>query len=404
MTLIRTQPWDVVCLSEVHSTESALGDRHIVYIEDLMFIFSGTVGLALTTTMRVAWHAAVDLFDSEGDRACSAIFTDNTGIQFGILVHYVVTDNFQGSAAMRDDSSRCIRSLSTRVQKLVGSSRVIAGDWNAHTSRDEHRIHSQLGRHGLGTHATRKGIRFREFLETTNYVLVDSFKYISKHVTWRHRNGDWYELDFAVSPESMTKNIEKISVLSVGTVSDHKAKIYRLRFPQQGRQQKRKQRADKFATIQQRKQQSIQCKGRLQTDLMRGGTTEALEKAEQYRALVQQRLTEIRGSLPVLAEPPVPALGVRPMSEEELRLNSQWPQVTFSSWTHDWIECYTDGSYIPNSQTAGWRVASCEKEKCFPFWGAVQLDPTAPDFCGPSSSEQQHRRVERHSVCVQRIV
>ena len=37
---------------------------------------------------------------------------------------------------------------------------------------------------------------------------------------------------------------------------------------------------------------------------MRGGTVEALEKAEQYRTLVQQRLTEIRGSLPVLEAPP----------------------------------------------------------------------------------------------------
>ena len=92
VTLIRTQPWDVVCLSEVHSTDSAVGDRHIVYIEDLMFIFSGTVGLALTMKMRMAWHAVGDLFDSEGDRACSAIFTDSTGIQFGILVHYGVTE------------------------------------------------------------------------------------------------------------------------------------------------------------------------------------------------------------------------------------------------------------------------------------------------------------------------
>ena len=96
-------------------------------------------------------------------------------------------------------------------------------------------------------------------------------------------------------------------------------------------------------------------------------TIEALEKAEQYRTLVQQQLTEIRGSLPVLAEPPTPALGVRPMSEEELRLNSQWPQVTFSSWTHDWIECYTDGSFVPGSQTAGWGVALCEQGKCLPL-------------------------------------
>ena len=117
---------------------------------------------------------------------------------------------------------------------------------------------------------------------------------------------------------------------------------------------------------------------------MRGGTVEALEKAEQYRTLVQQRLTEIRGSLPVLEAPPDPALGVRPMSEEEIKLNNQWPQVTFSSWTHDWIECYTDGSFIPNSQSAGWGVALCEKGRCFPFWGAVQLDPSAPDFCGAS--------------------
>ena len=159
-----------------------------------------------------------------------------------------------------------------------GSSWIIAGDWNAHTSRDEHRVHLQLGRHGLGTHTTKNGLRFREFLETTNYVLVDSFKYISERGTWRHRNGDWYELDFAVAPEMMTKHVKKISVLSVGTVSDHKAKIYRLNFPQQGTRQKRKQRADKVATIQQRKQQSIQKKGRLQTDLMRGGTAEALEK------------------------------------------------------------------------------------------------------------------------------
>ena len=231
VTLIRTQPWDVVCLSEVHSTDSALGDRHIVYIEDLMFIFSGTVGLALTMKMRMAWHAAGDLFDSEGDRACSAIFTDSTGIQFGILVHYGVTENVQGSAAMRDESYRCIRSLSTRVQKLVGSSWIIAGDWNAHTSRDENRVHLQLGRHGLGTNTTKNGFRFREFLETTNYVLVDSFKYISERGTWRHRNGDWYELDFAVAPEMMTNHVKKISVLSVGTVSDHKAKIYRLNFP-----------------------------------------------------------------------------------------------------------------------------------------------------------------------------
>ena len=266
--------------------------------------------------------------------------------------------------------------------EIVGSSWIIAGDWNAHTARDEHRVHSQLGRHGLGTHTTRNGIRFRQFLETTNFVQVDSFKHISERGTWRHRNGDWCELDFAVTPDSMIKHIGKISFLSVGSVSDHKAKIYRLHFPQQGTQQKRKQRADKFATIQQQKQQSIQRKGRLQTDLMRGMTTEALEKAEQYRTLVQQQLTEIRGSLQVPAEPLVPALGVRHMSEEELRLNSQWPQVTFCSWTHDWIECYTDGSFVPDSQTAGWRVALCEQEKCLPFWGAVQLDATAPDFCG----------------------
>ena len=91
------------------------------------------------------------------------------------------------------------------------------------------------------------------------------------------------------------------------------------------------------------------------------------KRAEQYRTLVQQRLTEIRGSLPVLEAPPDPALGVRPMSEEEIKLNNQWPQVTFSSWTHDWIECYTDGSFIPNSQSAGGELRCVRRGNAFPF-------------------------------------
>ena len=190
--------------------------------------------------MRMAWHAAGDLFDSEGDRACSAIFTDSTGIQFGILVHYGVTEHFQGSAAMRDESYRCIRSLSTRVQKLVGSSWIIAGDWKAHTSKDEHRVHLQLGRHGLGTHTTKNGFRFREFLETTNYVLVDSFKYISERGTWRHRNGEWYELDFAVAPEMMTKTRQKDLGLERGYSFGSQSKDLPTQFPTTGHATKKK--------------------------------------------------------------------------------------------------------------------------------------------------------------------
>ena len=186
---------------------------------------------------------------------------------------------------MRDESYRCFRILSPRAQKLVGSSWLIVGDWHAHTARDKHPVHSQLGRHGLGTHTTANDGHFRQFLDTTNYVQVDSFRHISERGTWRHGNGDWYELDFAVASESMSKHIEKISVLSVGTVSDHKEKNYPFRFPKQVTQQKRKQRADKFAAIQHRKQQSNPRQGRLQTDLMRGTTPEALDKVEQYRTL-----------------------------------------------------------------------------------------------------------------------
>ena len=74
-----------------------------MYTEDLMFIFSGTVELGWLSPGRCAWLGMqLAICSTVRDRACSVIFTDDTGTQFGILAHYGVIDNFQGGVTMRD--------------------------------------------------------------------------------------------------------------------------------------------------------------------------------------------------------------------------------------------------------------------------------------------------------------
>ena len=149
---------------------------------------------------------------------------DCEGNRFAFQAHYGVTNYFEGGAATRDESYRCLSVLASRVQSMVGYAWAILGDWNVHVGKQAGRVYGQMGPHGLETPTTQNGKRCIRWLEATRYKLVDSYRYIQERGAWRHRNGDRYEVGFSVTNDTAAMHIRRAKVVGSGEASDHKAK------------------------------------------------------------------------------------------------------------------------------------------------------------------------------------
>ena len=169
---------------------------------------------------------------------------------------------------------------------------IFAGDWNAHAGMDHCGDHIHAGPYSLSTPTTMGGRVHRSWLYSTQLCMVDSFRPCSRQTTWRHNNGNFYELDFFLDSQSIRRQFQSVTTLSSG-ISDHWGKKVTLHIPSSAdaasRRADRKQRFLRF----QRCQQMQHRVGQLQLQAMRGPSEEAGRKRCLFRHRVEEQLENL---------------------------------------------------------------------------------------------------------------
>ena len=59
----------------------------------------------------------------------------------------------------------------------------------------------------------------RTWLYTTDLAMVEAFRPTAGRATWRHRNGNWYELD-CVASQNLRKEFQTVTTFSC-PITDH---------------------------------------------------------------------------------------------------------------------------------------------------------------------------------------
>eukprot|EP00959_Pyramimonas_sp_CCMP1952_P356556 7466895-Pyramimonas_sp.AAC.1 len=129
---MRTQSWEVLCLTELRGDISALGVRELIYVEEFTLIVAGRVGFLLSMGARIAWQSAGEKFLFTSDRACGIVLGTEAGYTIGVASAYLPSGS---GAANLDGACRSLRVLCEMLQKEVGEQYFIRGDWNAHIGR-----------------------------------------------------------------------------------------------------------------------------------------------------------------------------------------------------------------------------------------------------------------------------
>ena len=175
-----------------------------------------------------------------------------------------------------------------------------AGDTNAHCGRDAVYDNVHTGHHGLYQPTTRAGNAFRECLHSTRLAHVDTFHECDHRGTWRHRNGNWYELDAMLITTKHRKWVQNIATASGGALSNHTAKCYNLHISGERSADRRNKRKQRFLNM-----ARIRAAARLNTEderktkrlcyaKMRGNSEPVTPTREQFETLVNTKLQQIR--------------------------------------------------------------------------------------------------------------
>eukprot|EP00959_Pyramimonas_sp_CCMP1952_P055887 1167762-Pyramimonas_sp.AAC.1 len=103
---MRTQSWEILCLTEPHGDTSGLGVRELIYVGEFTLIVAGRVGFLLSMGARIAWQAAGEKFSFTRDRACGVILGTEAGGSTGVASAYLPSGS---GAANLDEAHRSVR-------------------------------------------------------------------------------------------------------------------------------------------------------------------------------------------------------------------------------------------------------------------------------------------------------
>ena len=335
---MRSSKADLMALTELHGTMGPC----VVHIEDFVLVTNDRAGWLMTLEFYVLWSQSGKGRWDRGDNLC-ALRLDLCNKTYVFVAVYLlpfvrVADRRQSLAELD----------LLRADFPPGCHEVLAGDWNAHAGLDHVGDHIHQGQFSLSTPTTMGGRIHRSWLYGKNLCMVDSFRPCAKRATWRHRNGNFYELDFFCASLSIRKEFQNVTTFSSG-ISDHWGKQVVMHFsdPDKGQtRQARKTRFLQFSRVKQLQQQ----RQRLPLDDMRGPSEEAGRKRRLFRNTIEAALDQQGIPLSV-----------------SLADAASLPQSDFAAIL------YTDGSYGEHgSTTAGWGLH-------------VALPDGIEQFCAPVS-------------------
>ena len=207
----------------------------------------------------------------------------------------------------------------------------------------------------------------REAIVGTPLALLDSFVPIKFRGTWRHRNGQWYELDCFLCTSFFLKQMQHKGCTFAGT-SDHMGKklFFHVSHPDSNARQKQRRILWKQIHGTQRSQNSA-LSDRPNFQALRGVSPEASDRRKRFGQIVEACLKDQGAPLPETTPSPAQLDGPRDLS---------------TSTAH----CYTDGSAEDSTSTAGWGLVSFVGTHESEFFGPVSKDlrPTnnVAEICG----------------------
>mmetsp|Transcript_102993 Transcript_102993/g.296578 ORF Transcript_102993/g.296578 Transcript_102993/m.296578 type:complete len:1838 (+) Transcript_102993:1524-7037(+) len=290
LNFVRERSWDFAFLTELHfSTQS------VVYIEEFTLVLSGRVGILMNIAGRMAWNRAGSQVIPYGERMLGVPIAWPAVAQPILLVSiYSPTGVSLLELAAHYQQAYDLHLLGRQFNML----QFWSGDWNGHVGRDflSDGVHS--GAKALQQATTRTGKEQRRWLHATDLVCVDSQREIIRRATWRHRNGQWYELDYACCSPPVAAAVRRARALPT-SFSDHRAKEYELVFAQPASHDSRRDRKARFlARQQQRAAEAFHQRGPLNFQALRGPTAEAADRRARYSKRVQELLCEARALQP----------------------------------------------------------------------------------------------------------
>ena len=209
--------WEIVCLTELTAEMEGvvwIGEEE----ERIAIVHSMKCGVLLT-------GGALEKWVSEGSKRW---FSERvTTVVFGGLR---VVSAYQPVWRTNEDSMSMYRRELERQVASGGNERlVIGGDFNSNVGRMNER-EGVCGKFGVGR-MNEAGRDLIDWCEENGLVHVNSYMKHARRGTWFNlRYGRWYELDgFLVRKNERHRMIERMRTLSEWGLSDHRAKVMRIR-------------------------------------------------------------------------------------------------------------------------------------------------------------------------------
>eukprot|EP00435_Cladocopium_sp_Y103_P015142 s3945_g3.t1 len=357
---MRSSKADLVALTELHGTTGP----QIIHVEEFVLIVNDRAGWLMTLELYVRWCENGSRRWHKGDNLCALSFD----VQDKCYVFVAVYMLPYTKVAERRQSLVDLDSL--RAEFPAGCHEVLAGDWNAHAGMDHVGDHVHQGQFSMSTGTTMGGRIHRTWLYGTDLCMVDSFRPCSKRATWRHRNGNFYELDFFCASQSIRKEFQSVTTFSCA-ITDHWGKqviIHFSDFSKSKARVDRKLRFQHFARVQQL-QQNMK---RLNLSEMRGPAEEAGRKRCLFRSQVEDQLAHhgIQSSLPA----------------EDL---DSLPHSDFFAHLFTDGSCGEDGNLV-----SGWGLCVALADGIEKYCAPVTLTPSDPLFHGAAQHSNNVAEIE----------
>ena len=357
---------DIISLTELHGTMGPC----IVHFEDYVLVSNDRSGWLVTLEFYVIWSQSGKRRWDRGDNLCAL------GFEFHNKTYIFVSVYLLPFARVADRRQSLVELDLLRQEFPLGSHEILAGDWNAHAGSDHIGDHIHQGQFALNTQTTLGGRIHRSWLYGTPLCMVDSFRPRSKRATWRHRNGQFYELDFFCASQSIRKEFQHVTTFSAG-ISDHWGKQVILHLSDPAKCQARQDRKARFLHFSRMKQLQ-QHRHKLPMEDMRGPSEVAGRKRRLFRELVETKLEQqgIPSSIPSGEADSLPA--------------SDFAAIL-----------YTDGSFgEQGSIAAGWGLFVALPDGTESYSGAVSISDKEPLFHGACQHSNNSGELEALGIAL----
>ena len=160
-----------------------------VFIEDYMFILAESTGILLDSMCRIAFQNGGSVVRAGSERSMLIKLEFPTG-SLAVGAIYFPTGV---AAAMRGLELVNLVPL-IHIAKAWKIPLYLGGDWNGHIGNDHGGDDIHIGPFTTSTPTIPKGFVFAHTFANEDSYLEDSFHSLVRRGTWRHNNGNLYEM------------------------------------------------------------------------------------------------------------------------------------------------------------------------------------------------------------------